>query len=137
MAKGEKRRAQMVRRQYMEEHFLPAVEAVVNYTSPDELLNCKEALAALDQMALGDGAMKGYTASYVRQAYGNQLGQKQGESDPEVVDTVRRIHMLVDSDQIRTAIGLAEKMKKRIDEGDNIASDEDYALIGRVVAYAN
>lgn len=137
IARGEKARAQMLRRQYMEEHFLPAVEAVVNYTSPDELLNSKEALAALDEMALGDGAMKGYTAAYVRQAYGDALGQKQGESDPAVVDAVRRINMLVDGDQMRTAIGLAEKMKKNIDAGENIASDEDYALIGRVVAYAN
>lgn len=137
MARGEKKRAQMVRRQYMEERFLPAVEAVVNYASPDELLNCKEALTALDQMALGDGAMKGYTASYVRQAYKNQLGQKRGESDPAVVDAVRRILMLVDDDQYRTAVGLAKKLKKSIDDGENIASDEDYAVIGRIVSYAN
>lgn len=137
LSKGEKGRAKMVRQQYMEENFLPAVEAVVNYTSPDELLNCKEALSALDEMALGDGAMKGYTASYVRQAYKDQIGQKRGESDPAVVDAVRRILMLVDDDQYRTAVGLAKKLKKNIDEGENIASDEDYAIIGRMVAYAN
>jgi hypothetical protein len=135
--RGEMPRAKLVRQQYMEDKFLPSIEAVIDYSSPDELLNCREALSALDEMALGDGAMKGYTASYVRQAYGNQLGKKQGESDPTVIDTVRRIRMLVDDDQYRTAIGLAKKIKKSIDDGENIASDDDYSLIGRVVAYAN
>lgn len=135
--RGEMPRAKLVRQQYMEEKFLPSIEAVIDYSSPDELLNCREALSALDEMALGDGAMKGYTASYVRQAYGNQLGKKQGESDPTVIDTVRRIRMLVDDDQYRTAIGLAKKLKKSVDNGENIASDDDYSLIGRVVAYAN
>ena len=134
---GDKARAKMLRQQYMEECFLPSVEAVINYTSPDELLNCKEALNALDSMALGDGSMKGYTAAYVRQAYGDQLGQKEGESDPAVIDAVRRIRKLVDDDQYRTAVGLAKKLKKSIDDGENIASDEDYALLGRIVSYAS
>lgn len=133
---GDKARAKMVRQQYMEENFLPAVEAVINYTSPDELLNCKDALDALDSMALGDGSMKGYTAAYVRQAYGDQLGQKEGESDPAVIDAVRRIKILVSDDQYRTAVGLAQKLKKDIDDGKNIASDEDYALLGRIVSYS-
>lgn len=135
--RGEMPRARLARQQYMEEKFLPSIEAVIDYSSPDELLNCREALSALDKMALGDGAMNGYTASYVRQAYGEQLGKKQGESDPTVVDAVRRIRMLVEDDQYRTAIGLAKKIKKSIDDGENIASDDDYSLIGRVVAYAN
>ena len=134
---GDKARAKMVKLQYMEENFLPAIEAVINYTSPDELLNCKDALDALDKMALGDGSMKGYTASYVRQAYGDQLGQKEGESDPAVVDAVRRIRKLVDDDQYRTAVGLAQKLKKSIDNGENIASEEDYAILGRLVSYAS
>ena len=137
LARGDKERAQMVQRQYMEEKFLPAIEAVINYSSPDELLNCKEALAALDSLAMGLGQMKGYTASYVRQAYGNQLGQKEGKSDPKVASTVQKIKMLADSDEIRTAIGLAQKIKKQIDNGEHLASDEDYELIGRVVSYAN
>lgn len=133
---GDKARAKMLRQQYMEECFLPSVEAVINYTSPDELLNCKDALNALDSMALGDGSMKGYTAAYIRQAYGNQLGQKEGESDPAVIDAVRHIRKLVDDDQYRTAVGLARKIKKSVDDGENIASDEDYALLGRMVSYA-
>lgn len=135
--RGEKQRAALLSQQYMQEKFLPAIEAVVNYTSPDELLNCKEALSALDKMAIGLGSMQGYTAAYVREAYGNQLGQKEGKSDPTVVDAVRRIRTLSDKDEIRTAIGVAAKIKKQIDNGEHIASDDDYALIGRVVAYAN
>ena len=123
--RGEKQRANIVIQQYMQEKFLPAVEAVIEYTSPDELLNSKEALDILD------------TASYVRQAYGNQLGQKEGASDPAVRDAVRKIVMLSNNDEISTAIGMAKKMKRQIDEGEHIASDDDYALIGRVVAYAN
>lgn len=130
-------RADLRVQQYMQEKFLPAVEVVIDYTSPDELLNCKEALNVLDSMALGVGAMKGYTAAYVRQAYGDVLGQKRGDSDPSVVAEMRRIRALVDDDQMRTAIGLAQKLKKRIDDGEAMAEPEDYAILGRMVAYAN
>ena len=63
-AQGYKDRAEIMKNQYMEEKFLPAVEVVVNCSSPDELLNCKEALSAFDKMALGVGSMSGYTAAY-------------------------------------------------------------------------
>lgn len=137
LARGDKRRADILRRQYMQETFLPAVEAVVSYVSPDELLNCNEALAAFDSMALGLGTMKGYTASYLRQAYGDQLGQKEAASDPAVTEAVIRIRGLADDDEVRTAIGLAQKMKRQIDNGEHLASDDDYELISRVVSYAN
>lgn len=135
-AQGYKDRAELVKQQYMQENFLPAVEAVINYASPDELLNCREALSALDKMAIGVGSMRGYTASYVRQAYGNALGRKEGDSDPTVTEMMRRIKSLVRDDQYRTAIGMAKKLKKQIDDGQHIASDEDYDVIGRMVAYA-
>lgn len=136
-ANGYKDRAELMKQQYMEEKFLPAVETVVEFTSPDELLNCKAALAALDKMALGVGSMSGYTASYLREAYGNVLGQNRGGSDPTVVSEMRRIKSLVSDDQIRTAIGLATKLKKKIDDGEAMAEPEDYAVLGRIVAYAN
>ena len=66
--KGEPRRANLASKQYMEERFLPAVETIVRFSSPDELLNCKEALRALDKYAMGAGSMSGYTASYIRSA---------------------------------------------------------------------
>ena len=138
--RGEEDRAEIVRNQYMEERFLPAVEAVIAYSSPDELLNCREALAALDQYALGIGKTNGYTAQYVRSAYGNALGEdysaRTGKSDDYVTRIVYRIKMLADGGSNREAISLAVSAKKDIDEGAHIASDGDYALIGRVASFA-
>lgn len=138
--RGEEDRAEIVRNQYMEEHFLPAVEAVIAYSSPDELLNCREALAALDQYALGIGKTNGYTAQYVRSAYGNALGEdysaRTGKSDDYITRIVYRIKMLANGGSNREAISLAVSAKKDIDEGAHIASDGDYALIGRVASFA-
>ena len=138
--RGEEDRAEIVRNQYMEEHFLPAVEVVIAYSSPDELLNCREALTALDQYALGIGKTNGYTAQYVRSAYGNALGEdysaRTGKSDDYVARIVYRIKMLADGGSNREAISLAVSAKKDIDEGTHIASDGDYALIGRVASFA-
>lgn len=134
---GYKDRVEIAKNQYMEEKFLPAVEIVVNSSSPDELLNCKSALEAFDKMAIGEGSMKGYTAAYIRQAYKDSLGNRRGDSDPTVEGEMRRIRTLVSNDQIRTAIGLATKIKEQIDNGEHQASPEDYAVIGRIVAYAN
>lgn len=139
--RGERDRAEVAKQQYMEEHFLPAVETVISYTSPDELLNCKEALSALDKYVFGTGDSTGYTASYVRSAYKDLLGQdldgRFDQSDPAVTDAVRRIRFLANRDDIRTAIGLAKRIKKQIDDGEHLASDADYSLIGRLVAYAS
>lgn len=132
---GERGRADLLRKQYMEEDFLPAVEIVVNSTSPDEVLSNPKALDELDKYALLEGSGKGYTASYIRQAYGNQLGQVEGRSDPSVRSGVMRINALLDDGQIRTAFGLASKLKEKIDNGEAIADDNDYELVGRVVAY--
>lgn len=134
-AKGERGRAELRRQQYMQEYFLPAVEIVVNSTSPDEVLNSKRALDELDKYALLEGSGKGYTATYIRQAYGNQLGQVEGRSDASVKADIRRINALLDEGQIRTAYGLANKVKSRIDKGDAQADDIDYELVGRIVAY--
>lgn len=140
-AKGEPGRADIATRQYIEEHFLPAVETIIRFSSPDELLNCKPALTALDKLALGTGSMTGYTASYVRSAYGDLLGQdlnsRFGKSDPIVEESVRRIKILSYSDEPRKAIGIAKQIKKQIDNGECMASEDDYDIIGRVVAYAD
>lgn len=140
-SKGERERADIVKNQYMEEHFLPAIETVIRFSSPDELLNCRKALAALDKYALGVGDKTGYAASYVRTAYGDSLGKdldnRFGMSDPAVRNAVSRIRALSANDEIRAAVGVAKQIKKAIDEGHNMASDDDYEIIGRVVAYAN
>lgn len=131
----ERGRADLRRQQYMQEYFLPAVELVVNSASPDEVLNSKQALADLDKYALLEGSGKGYTASYIRQAYGNQLGQVEGRSDASVRSGVQRLNMLLDQGQIRTAVGLANRLKKQVDKGEAQAADEDYELVSRIVAY--
>ena len=133
--RGERGRAELIRQQYMQENFLPAVEIVVNSTSPDEVLNSKQALDELDKYALLEGSGKGYTATYILQAYGNQLGQKEGHSDASVRSDVIRINSLLDDGQVRTAFGIANKLKEKIDRGEAQADDIDYELIGRVVAY--
>lgn len=134
-ARGERGRAELVRQQYMQENFLPAVEIVVNSTSPDEVLNSKQALEELDKYALLEGSGKGYTATYIRQAYGNQLGQQEGRSDASVRSGVIRINALLDDGQVRTAFGVANDLKEKIDKGEAMADDVDYDLIGRVVSF--
>lgn len=133
--RGERGRAEVRRNQYMQEFFLPAVEIVVNSTSPDEVLNSKRALDMLDKYTLLEGAGKGYTATYIRQAYGNQLGQQEGRSDASVRSDVMRINSMLDNGQIRTAVGIASKLKDKIDSGDAMADDVDYDLISRVVSF--
>lgn len=134
-ARGERGRAELLRQQYMQENFLPAVEIVVNSTSPDELLSNPKALDELDKYAFVGGSGKGYTATYVRQAYGNQLGQVQGRSDATVRSGVMRINALLDEGDIRPALGIATNLKKKIDEGSAMADDIDAELIGRVVSF--
>ena len=131
----ERGRADLRRQQYMQEYFLPAVELVVNSASPDEVLNSKQALADLDKYALLEGSGKGYTATYIRQAYGNQLGQVEGRSDASVRSGIQRLNMLLDQGQIRTAVGLANKLKKQVDKGGAQADDASYELVSRIVAY--
>lgn len=133
---GERGRADLRRQQYMQEYFLPAVELVVNSASPDEVLNSKQALADLDKYALLEGSGKGYTATYIRQAYGNQLGQQQAHrSDASVRSEVMRINSMLDNGQVRTAVSIANKIKDKIDRGENQADDASYELISRVVSF--
>lgn len=132
---GERGRADLRRQQYMQEYFLPAVELVVNSASPDEVLNSKQALADLDRYALLEGSGKGYTASYIRQAYGNQLGQISGKDDQNVRSATRRLNMLLDNGEIRSAVGLANRLKKKIDNGEALSSDESYELLGRIISF--
>ncbi len=133
--RGERGRAQIRRQQYMQEDFLPAVEIVVNSTSPDEVLANKRVLNELDKYALLEGSGKGYTATYIRQAYGNQLGQKEGRSDASVRSEVMRINSMLDNGQVRTAVSVANQIKDKIDRGENQADGVDYELISRVVSF--
>lgn len=126
---GETARAQMVKNQYMQDSFLPAVEIVVNFTSPDELLNCEEGLRALDKYALGVGSMSGYTEAYVREAYADLLGKVSRLSSPEVTDAVARINGYLDTAQNVLAVGLAKKIKDKVNAGKIVASEDDYQFL--------
>lgn len=134
---GERGRAEIRRQQYMQEDFLPAVEIVANSASPDELLANERALKELDQYVLLPGKASGnaYTASYLRQAYGNLLGQTTGRSDASVRSGIRRLNALLDDGSTRAALGVANDLKKKIDEGSAQADDVDYELLSRVTSY--
>lgn len=134
-SKGERGRAELVRQQYMNEHFLPALEVVINATSPDEVLNSAKILKELDKYVLLEGAGKGYTASYIRQAYGNQLGNREGRTEPSVRSEMIKINGLLDEGEIRSAYSMANKLKEKIDNGEAMADDVDYSLLGRIVSF--
>lgn len=136
---GEKNRADIARKQYMEDSFIPSVETVIRFTSPDEVLNCKDVLSALDKYALGTGNMRGYTAAYIRKAYGDLLGKdldgRFQHSDQFVADAICRIKNLVYNDNIRSAVGLASQVKKSVDKGEHMSNQEDYSLLAKVANF--
>lgn len=135
-SRGDINRARIAREQYMNEKFLPAVEAIIAYNSVDELLNSQQIINELDKLVLIDGAGKGYTTAYIKTAHQNDRGDFSGTSDAEVRDGVRQMRMLASKDYIRSAVGIAKRLKGNIDQGKNIASQEDYDLIQRVVLRA-
>lgn len=130
--RGDEERAQLIKDQYMEECFLPAVEMVIISSTPDEVLNAKDVLSAFDDVTFEYGP--GYTASYIRTAYGDQLGNASSASDGYVRDAVNRIKSLAAMDQIRAAYGVAQKLKEEIDNGNHTASEDDYEIITRVAS---
>lgn len=128
--RGDEDRAEMVKQQYMEENFLPAVEMVIIASTPDEVLNAKDVLKKFDELTFEYGP--GYTATYIRAAYQDQLGNASNQSDGYVKDQIQRLKYLCSSDQIRAAYGVANKLKQEIDNGEHTADDADYEIILRV-----
>lgn len=128
--RGDKDRAEMVKQQYMEENFLPALEMVIIASTPDEVLNAKNILKEFDDLTFEYGP--GYTATYIRAAYQDQLGNASNQSDGYVRDQIQRLKYLCSSDQIRAAYGVAKKLKEEIDNGEHTSSDDDYEIILRV-----
>lgn len=131
--RGDTLRAKMVKDQYMDEHFLPSVEALVRLTSADEVMNSTDALKEMDSLVLTNGGNpSGFTRSFVEQLYQQDLGTTTPSSDSYVTDAVRRVSGLVESDQIRTAVGLATKTLAQIENGLHSADDSDYELLLKV-----
>ena len=130
---GDKQGARISREQYMQDYFLPSVESLVMTNSPEELMNSTKVLSELDKMVLTDGGRAdGYTYAFVSQLYKDGMGGVVPTSDTVVEEAVRKIVRLVQSDQIRTAVGMAQRIKDSIDAGENTASTEDYELIQNV-----
>ena len=133
--KGDKQRAQMVIDQYMEDYFLPAVEAVIIMNNVDQVLNSKTALDTLDKLVLlPAGSGSGYTRQYIISLYDKFRGYDEGSSDMVVARTLGKIHKLIEQDEIRAAISAAKRLKDKIDRGENQANDEDYETISVIVA---
>lgn len=133
MAKGDVARAKMAQEQYMQDRFLPAIDAIVHANTADELANADNVLDELDKYVLTPGgSTKGYTRAYVQKLYGEEMGKTEPISDGFVRREVDDISELAAEGQIRAAVGKATKLQKMIDAGEHSASDDDYALIQKV-----
>lgn len=133
--RGDVARARMFADQYMHDTFFPTIEAIVRINSVDELLNAPAALEKLDEVVLLDGgSSKGYTRSYVKTLYGEEAGQALVMNDAVVEDCFNEIVGLLMRGQVRTAVGKATKLMKNIDEGRNVADDDTYVILQKVVA---
>lgn len=130
---GDKTRAKMARDGYMEDTFLPALESLVYLYGVDEVLNSRDALRKLDEFVLIDGGSgSGYSESFIRTLHGSERGIAPAVSDGVVENSVRDIRRLVERDEIRSAIGLAKRMRDQIEKGQHSASEEDWDLISTV-----
>ena len=128
---GKPAESSMVKQQYMEDYFLPAVDAMVRMNSMEAVLSNPQVLDALDHYTLLDGTRgNGYTKAYILSLYA-PTGVVQ-KSDGRVRHAVMRIKALCEDDMIRTAVGIAQRIKGDIDSGKSSATNEDYELITRV-----
>lgn len=134
---GDKMRAMLWGRQYMEDRFLPAVDALVLLGSADELLEMKDVLGGLDELVIVDGASgKGYTEALIRSLYDDQLGNLTSRSDAIVRESVKCIAWMARGGDIRGATNKADKLLRKIDAGENAADESDYELLQKIVARA-
>lgn len=132
-ANGDTARARMVQDQYMNDTFLPLVEALTHIVPAEELMNAVSSLDILDKYVLTmGGSPAGYTKAFVQQLYSDGMGRTEPRSDGMVEDAIRRIKGMVASGQIRTAVGLATKTKTAVDKGEHSASEEDYEILQKV-----
>lgn len=135
---GNKQYSTMVKQQYMNDYFLPAIDAMVKLNGMEAMLANKDVLTQLDELTLLDGTRgSGYTEAFIRSMYSpetNAMGVVE-KSDGQVEQAVRDITYLCETDQIRNAVGKAKEIKRSIDNGGNVASESDYEIIQRVALY--
>lgn len=134
--RGEADKVKTVSNQYMQQTALPLVQSLVDEHGVEAVLNSDKALEQLDSiMITGNGTGKGYTQSYLKQMYKGNRGAENAQSDAEVTSAIRQITDMSNKNDIRSAVGLAQKMKQRIDNGELSATDDDYQTIQRVALY--
>lgn len=130
---GDKEGSRIVQEQYMRDVFMPTVEALVGENSPEEVINSPRALAELDKYVFtptGNGY--GYTGAFVNKLYQSDMGNVLPTSDADVQRTVLTLIQQVNNDQIRAAVGAANRIKAQIDAGEHTASKEDYEIIQKI-----
>lgn len=130
---GDTARAEMLEQQYMQDYFYPLVDALIRMDSQEELLASEDALELLDNLVItpGNGAKNGFTAVYVDTLY-EPVDGREFSTDAETAEGINRMRLLVANDQIRAAVGLANKLQQRIMRGEGRATTDDYELIQRV-----
>ncbi len=127
-----------LKRRYMEEKFLPVVEAIIMQTSPEDLYNSASSLELLDRYVLlpYNTSGRGYTKQYIKTAYLDRgILSNNEKSSGELVDGIRKIRSYSSSADTRVAYLLAKKLKDKVDKGKLIATDNDYELLSRIVSY--
>lgn len=136
LQRGDTRIADVIASQYMHDTFLPAVEAMVRLNSVDEMLGSPDMLEKLDGYVIvrGNSAGNGFTRAFIKSLYSDELGRGPVMSDSTVRDGIRDIELLLARGAVRTAIGRAEKLLKKIDAGQQIAIDDDYLTLNKVVS---
>lgn len=136
LRRGDTRIADVIASQYMHDTFLPAVEAMVRLNSVDEMLGSPDMLEKLDEYVIvrGNSAGNGFTRAFIKSLYSDELGRGPVMSDSTVRDGIRDIELLLARGAVRTAIGRAEKLLKKIDAGQQIAIDDDYLTLNKVVS---
>ncbi len=134
--RGDIRVAKLIAAQYMQEVFLPAVEAIVKLNSVDEVLSSSNMLDKLDEYTIVEGNSNGsgYTKSFLKTLYQDEIGSGPTMSDAVVRRGLADIEVLLANGAVRTAIGKAEKLLKKIDAGQNIAVDDDYLILNKVIS---
>lgn len=131
---GNRQYANMVKQKYMEDEFLPVVDALVRMNGLGAVQSNQQILNELDALTLLDGNQgQGYTQAYLASMY--DLEDAVERTDAMVEKAIREIKYLCANDQIRTAVGKANDIKRRIDAGENQAGADDYELLQRVALY--
>ena len=122
--------AKQMANEYMMYHALPMIASLVEMYGADALMNSKGALDKLDSVMLtGNGEGDGYTRSFLKQMYSQNLGTNSSSSDIEVRRGIQKASGVADQGDIRSAVGLAKSLKERVDNGELSASPEDYSLL--------